>query len=370
MNRITSDAIRLSRVLAMKMVEGRHLMANNPSMESAMHFRDLINAHLHHVRFDLNTPAMEACTTPEQVINASMEGVGTLLQGLKSLFTKREKNATTKAEENESAKILADLEAHTKFMRAIDNRQWLSSAEYRTGPISMSSTAAALFFRGGKPLTSAQQIVSEFGKELNDYLKILATAIPVIKTYEKWCTETWDKCEKCWDEFKDSDELYAKIQEILKAQVKKRPKAPLEVIKVPKADRLGYQADDWNNSQTEWEIAGTPEQHGPLDLPSLDASTAIKLSEIFARTLDGIGRAEGAWDDVGEGVEGLDDYPWRDDTMSNALWDLNQGDHRVSSFDLHALLDQAHILRDISNRLVDLQGAIFEYLRAAIVTRP
>lgn len=373
MSNVKSDAIRLSRALSLKALQGRRLLIDNPSMESAVHFREVINAHLHHVRYDLNTPAMEALTSPEEIVKASLEGLDTLLKGLKFLFRKRSSEATTKADKNKAEAQAKWYEEQSKFLKVMTDKNWLAKAEYREGSVPLSATSAAMFFRGGKPITSVQEMIAEFTKDLNEYLGIFSKLSGPTKTYMKWATETWKKTEDFWEAHQDDSDFVEQMTELLKAQVKKRPTPPIETVSLPKGNRLGFQNDDWNPTQdgSEWFISEVPDSGSAINMATLSAEGANKLADLYLKIIDALTRVYDLEHDFIDGIDGFDDYPWRTDEMIKALWDLNREDGRVATFDLHYAYDSVlPPFTALGERLEAMADAVFDYMHAAIVSRP
>lgn len=371
------DACKLRAALAHLHFRGRLLLKAGPSMEQASHFNELTGAFLSPV--DVDAPSMESIEDPAQMVRATMEGIGSILKGLIKVVTGR--NADGSKDEKVGAKLKADdyVEVIRKMEKGFTNKAWLDTASFVEpgNLVSQGTRNAAFFYRGSNGVLDIDDIVKEFTQDVTGYLAILNSNKANITAYSKWASETWAKVEGHYEKHQDEEGVYAEITSIIKAQMSKRPVVPSERANISNQARLGFPAPDnftgkgkYTGDDIVWIGKREPEFGALIKLLPLNRETVGKATALYEKVAAALLTVESFDDELMDKywVDGFDDYPFRDDMMTDAVQDAGDG---AWCFDAHYAYDHVDGLTSIiGKRLEGMGDALYRYIRDSFVVQP
>lgn len=373
----TDEAHKLRAALAFLHHRGRILMKASPSMEQANHFNELTGAFLSPV--DVEAPSMESIEDPVKMIEATMEGIGSILKGLIKVVTGR--NADGTKDEKVAAKQKADdyVEITRKMEKGFTNKAWLDTAAFvdPANTVDLGTRSAGFFYRGNTPVRGIDEIVKEFTVDLTGYAAMFNSNKSVITAYSKWASETWEKVESHYKKHQGEEGVYTEITAIVKAQLSKRPAVPAEKANIPTQSRLGFPApDNWTGiskytgMDNAWIAKGEPEFGSIIKQPPLTRETIAKATALYEKIVALNYSVQDFDEELMDKywVNGYDDYPFRDDGMTDAM--VNAGDN-AWVFDAHYSYDHVDGLTSIlSKRLDFMADALYRYIRDSFVVQP
>lgn len=373
----TDDAHKLRAALAHLYHRGRIMLKAGPSMEQAVHFNELTGAFLSPV--DVAAPSMESIEDPALMVKATMEGIGSILKGLIKVVTGRSSDGSK--DEKVAGKMQADdyVETIRKMEKGFTNKAWLDTASFAdpSGLVSEGTRNAAFFYRGGNGVKDIDDIVKEFTQDVSGYLAILNSNKSNITAYAKWASETWAKVETHYEKHQDEDSVYTEITAIIKAQMSKRPVVPSERANISNQARLGFPSPDnftgkgkYTGDDIVWIAKREPDFGAMIKLQPLSRETIGKATALYEKIMAAQLDVENFDEELMDKywVDGFDDYPFRDDMMSDAVQDA--GDN-AWCFDAHYSYDHVDGLPAIiSKRLEGMADAIYRYIRDSFVVQP
>lgn len=380
---VTQEAQQLRRPLFALYKRGQHLLKQETiSLEQAHHFRELADAYMYNI--DSPVASLEAHSTPEQHVQATMEGIGQVLGGLMRLLTGAGKKADKPAKKKEIQQELDGItEMNRKLQAGYENAAWLANAKFVQGTITLPKRAGVMLYRDNHRVQTVEELIKEVQKDLGEYQAIFRTFRGISTTYVKWCNETWAGSVKNWEQYGKNGELnqlFDAQKDWVEKQLNKRPPSPLEKTNIAPAARLGYPAPDvWVKEDKHaalgkiFDITIVPSSKGnDFTMPGLDKESFEKVKSLFGDVII-------FWSDIFDFVEdklhgaahfdGFDDYPFRNETMMEAT--IAADDLRSETFDRHFYYDGvAGLYAGLSERVECLYTALYDYMSRAFTTQP
>lgn len=365
---IRRDVNDLRRRLAAMHLRGRNLLRSDVSMESAKHYAELTAVHLNGINCSL--PSVESAQDPQTLVKESMESVISVLKNsVRFLIGHKKKDPMAIKAASEDLRFVEDLvkDIEKKF----GDKSWLEKANQRTDVFDIEGRAGAVLYRGATGYNTFQEFAKEVEKDLAEYKRIMTALTPLCEAYGKWAAKTWVDLENAYKAtHNDPVALKAKAVAILKEQVAKVPPQPSTKYAISEASRLGFPGPDKWWTQNSWGGKNNPDAKSIQVQPITKAEVAkalLLLEEVSALSLAVYEKDDILTYTILKEVEGFDDYPFRDDTMWEAVSEVGKDNYAAYTFDMHWLYDGVLGWQDcMTYRLEWLQKAIYHWLSGSM----
>lgn len=358
---LMNEALPLKNTLMDLQRRGEQLLMTGPSMEQASHFAELTQAYISGY---IDRPSLEAQASAEDYVQTSLEGLGAVIRSLTVFLTKR-KDAAETVNKSTKAKILSMSESVAK---AYGNEAWLDKAVFQEGEITVGGAGGNYFFRGEKKVDN---FIAEARKDLAEYSKILGQLKSPCTAFTQWAADTVKAILAAEASGEDA------VAAAAKRQLAKQPKSPADVVKVPSAARLGQptldvwtETYDWSalNPKVSIWIEDEPSGRGHAKLKPLNKAEvleAVKLLDDVAKLLQSVLADQDSFNSHADIIEQSESLS---DTVREGVYQA-PANVRLCEFDSWYLVVIAAYSK-LYHRLVDLEIAIFDYIRESIKTKP
>lgn len=359
MNReVQIEARILQEDLLRLRARGRRLLKSDVSTEAAAHFVEIANLHMRGLS---ETVSLERVVEPREQIEATLEGMGSLINKIATFF---KKNKESKAgEQKETA------EEQAAFLKSLEDKSALADRHVKVDKIVVSRNLGGLLTLDGKPVDDP---LSAIKKQIDEYRSIFNKVKDPCKKFNEWADKTWVGAEKEFEKLGNDADDYSSVIRYIKERAKVRPPYPSEVVSIPDHARLGYSSPDkWivnnpSSAKGSKDLIFNPKYSDYLKVEVSVAPISIeqtgKAIELYSKTFDLWTEIYEESDEIG-GNGDFTDYPYRNDVFSDQLFEECDG-HELS-YDSQALNDLANPFFALDYRVDEMLKVLYALIRAS-----
>lgn len=337
---------------------GRRLLKSNVSIESANHFAEIAKLHMRGLS---ETVSLEHVVDPKERVEATLEGIGSLISKIATFFKKNKEQRVN--EKKETA------EDQAAFLKSLENKSTLADRHVKIDRIVVSKSLGGLLTLDGKLVNDP---LSAIKQQVDEYRSIFNKVKGPCKKFNEWADKTWDGAEKEFEKLGNDAEDYSSVIRYIKDRAKIRPPYPSEVVNISDHARLGYSSPDkWivhnpSSSKDSNELIFNPKY---ADYPKVEVSVAPisteqtgKAIELYSKTFDLLVEIYEQSDDIG-GNGDFTDYPYRNVVFSDQLFE--QCDGHELSYGSDTLNDVANPFFALDYRVNEMLKVLYALIRAS-----